>query len=146
MSVVHSIEELNKYVQTFCKSLQEGDVVILDGDLGAGKTHFVKAAGHFFNVNDEIISPTFPILLEHYGDFQINHFDLYRLENVNELNNIGFYDYVNSDGISFIEWGIKFPEEMPSHSIYVFISIMDNSTRKITVSNWKTEKVKFLNT
>jgi tRNA threonylcarbamoyladenosine biosynthesis protein TsaE len=145
MSIVASIEELNEFVHTFCKSLNKGDVVILDGDLGAGKTHFVKAAGHFFNVEDEIISPTFPILLEHYGDFQINHFDLYRLNDANELNNIGFYDYVNSDGISFIEWGIKFPEEMPSHAIYVFISIIDDFTRKILVSNWKTEKNKFPN-
>jgi len=136
MNVIHSLEEMDAFAHSFCKTLSPGDCVILDGDLGAGKTHFVKGVGTYFNVEDEITSPTFPIIIEHYGDINLYHFDLYRIEHANELLNIGFYDYLNSDGICFIEWGIKFPEEIPDSAIYLKFVIGEDNERKISVSHW----------
>lgn len=88
----------------FAKKLKANDVVLLDGDLGAGKTQFTKGVAKFLGVKNEIISPTFNILLQYQGgSLALNHFDLYRLNNQLELDDIGFYETLESGGISIIE-------------------------------------------
>jgi len=95
----------------FAKDIKTGEIIGLDGELGSGKTQFVKGIGGYFNVNDIINSPTFIIVNEYTGvnpitgkTFKINHFDLYRLKNPGELSVIGFDDYLNPDSVSVIEW------------------------------------------
>lgn len=88
----------------FAKELKDGDTVALYGGLGAGKTVFTKGIAKGLGIDDEVVSPTFTILKEYEGDKKLYHFDLYRIEDEEELEHIGFYDYLGRDGICVIEW------------------------------------------
>lgn len=85
------------------------DVVFLEGPLGSGKTTFAKGFGRALGVTEEILSPTFVLVHEFIGDLPLYHFDLYRLESVAELNQIGFFDLIGRNGIKLIEWSDQFP-------------------------------------
>lgn len=89
---------------TFAKELKDGDIVALYGDLGAGKTVFTKGIAKGLGIEDDVVSPTFTLLKEYYGDKKLYHFDLYRIEDEEELEHIGFYDYLGRDGVCVIEW------------------------------------------
>ena len=98
-------ENTKKIAYKLASKLQTGDVVLLVGDLGAGKTKFVEGFLSFWNLQDEISSPTFTIVNEHTkGKTNIYHFDVYRLENEDEFYEIGGLEYFEN-GISLIEWG-----------------------------------------
>lgn len=104
--------------------LQDGDVVALIGGLGAGKTAFSQGIGEALSVSETMTSPTFNIVFEYRsGDIPLNHFDLYRLEDPNALDDIDFYELTDSTtpGISLIEWADMFPDEMPDGALEVHI-------------------------
>ena len=101
----------------FAKTLKPGDIVTLDGDLGAGKTVFIKGICKFFNVTDYVVSPTYTIVNEYKGDMDIYHFDIYRIEEEEELYNIGFYEYLDNEGIKIIEWAEKIPEAFEGYEL-----------------------------
>jgi len=95
----------------FGAALKRNSIVGLFGNLGSGKTQFVKGVCHYFNVNDNVSSPSFIIVNEYSGfdnrtnsNISINHFDLYRLKNMKELIEIGFEGYTNDNSICLIEW------------------------------------------
>jgi tRNA threonylcarbamoyladenosine biosynthesis protein TsaE len=96
-----------------------GDVLLLQGDLGAGKTEFVKGLAEGLQVTDLVTSPTFTLLNVYHGAMPLYHFDLYRLEDAEELDNIGFAEYLGGDGVAVIEWPDRFPMAMPSEHILV---------------------------
>lgn len=106
-----------------------GDVVALSGGLGAGKTALVQGMAEGLGVVGHVPSPTFNILLVHSGDTCLNHFDLYRLERPEELVDIDFYETLESDGVSAIEWADRFPAELPVDRLDVAIDIVDESNR-----------------
>ena len=85
-------------------SLTGGDVVALFGGLGAGKTVFAKGIASGLDIHDDVTSPTFTLLKEYHGRHTLFHFDLYRIEDEDELAHIGFYDYLGDDSICVIEW------------------------------------------
>ncbi len=115
---VNSLNELSSFAQDFIKDLHPGAVVCLSGGLGAGKTTFVQSICSALNIKDQVQSPTFNILLQYKNDeVAINHFDLYRLEKAQELEDIGFYEAVESKAFSFVEWAEKFKDQMPEDSI-----------------------------
>lgn len=84
--------------------LAPGDVVLLVGDLGMGKTVFAQGIGAGLGVTDTINSPTFTLLKEHQGRLPLYHFDLYRIENPDELAALGFEDYFGGEGVCVVEW------------------------------------------
>ena len=86
------------------KQLIAGDTVALYGGLGAGKTVFTKGIASGLGISDEITSPTFTLLRQYTGRLPLCHFDLYRIEDEQELHEIGFYDYLDSDSVCVIEW------------------------------------------
>lgn len=97
---------------------------MLSGDLGAGKTQFVQGVAAALGVHDQVTSPTFNILLQYVdGQLPLYHFDLYRLENAEELEDIGYFDTIEGDGVSFIEWGEKFPSALPSDYLEIVITV-----------------------
>jgi len=109
--------------------LAPGDVIALSGDLGAGKTHLVQGVAAGLGVDDAVTSPTFNLLLVHPGRLPLYHFDLYRLERAAELEDIGFYETLEADGVSMIEWGDRFPRELPGDHLLVIIHRAGEETR-----------------
>lgn len=94
--------------------LVAGDVVALVGDLGAGKTHLAQGIAVGLGYDGEVTSPTFALVNEYEGrDCSVYHFDIYRMESADELLEIGWEDYLESDGVVVMEWADKFPELVP---------------------------------
>lgn len=119
-----SAEETAALGEKLAALLEPGDVVVLDGDLGAGKTQFSKGVAAGLGVAEEVTSPTFPILLEYEGSrLPLFHFDLYRLSHEDELEDVDFFGVLESDGVSLVEWGGKFPDALPEERLDVFIRL-----------------------
>jgi tRNA threonylcarbamoyladenosine biosynthesis protein TsaE len=113
----HSPAETFAFGQTVAAALQSGDVLALSGDLGAGKTHFVKGLAAGLGITTGVTSPTFTLIHEYPGGrLALYHLDLYRLETADELTRIGFDDYLDAEGVLAIEWAEKFPELLPAHT------------------------------
>lgn len=103
-------------------TLQIGDTIVLTGELGAGKTKFVEGFLNYFNLQDEISSPTFNIVNEYTAkDINIYHFDVYRLENSDEFYAIGGEEYFER-GICLIEWGETLEDALPENYIQIIFS------------------------
>ena len=128
----HSAEETKALAAALARVADAGDVVLLDGDLGAGKTQFSQGFGAALGVSEPITSPTFNILLEyHSGRLPLYHFDLYRLEDELELEDIGYYDVLEADGVCLVEWADKFPDAFPEDYLGLRISIAPDGTRTL---------------
>jgi tRNA threonylcarbamoyladenosine biosynthesis protein TsaE len=93
-----------KFARQSLKHFKSGDTILLYGNLGSGKTFLTKKFSQLLGVNFEVTSPSFSIINQYQGDFLINHIDFYRVENKNELLNLGLDDILNMDSINFIEW------------------------------------------
>ena len=114
------------------RSLMAGSVIKLIGDLGAGKTEFVRGLAIGLNYNQIVTSPTFTLVHEYCGGrLPLFHMDLYRLNEEAELDDIGFEDYLRAGGICAVEWADKFPARMPRDSIEIVLTIRENNTRRI---------------
>lgn len=113
--------------------LRDGDVVLLDGDLGAGKTRFVKGIAAALGSPDIVTSPTFNIMQEYATEsLSLIHFDLYRLDDPEQLEDVDFHASVDEStpGASFVEWAGKFPADMPEDSLRVTI-LVDGLARRV---------------
>lgn len=116
-----SIQETFQIASDFSQQLKGGELIALRGDLGAGKTHFVKGMGKSFSIpEEEISSPTFSLIQIYSGTRNLVHLDLYRLETVSELLELGLEDYRQSSCIVVVEWAEKFLEYLkPNYSITI---------------------------
>lgn len=115
--------------------LDRGDVICLSGDLGAGKTLFTQGVAAGLGVGEGVTSPTFTILQVYEdGRCPIYHFDLYRLEIPQQLEDIGFEEYSRPDGVAIIEWADKFAAEMPEEHLWIELKINDEAGRVVTMS------------
>jgi len=116
----------------FMLTCNKGDRVVLNGNLGAGKTFFIKAALSSIGIKN-VNSPSFAIANEYQNKFHIYHFDFYRLKSSSELFDIGWQDYLNDDeSIIFIEWGKRFPSVLPTERIEINIDIINESEREFS--------------
>ena len=114
----------------YAKTLSRGDVVLLKGDVGAGKTHFVKGVARYFGL-DGVTSPTYAYL-NVYGEF-IYHYDCYRLSCGEDALMLGLTDYFNGDNICFIEWSENIEDVLPENCKTVTIEKLSDTERKITL-------------
>lgn len=128
---ISSSEEQTKQIALeFLSELKAGDIVVMNGDLGTGKTFFIKKIAEAMGVQNAN-SPTFAIVNEYDSQPRFYHFDFYRINKVNELHDIGLEDYfTDSDAITFIEWGELFPEVLPSKRYEIKIEQLENEKRK----------------
>ncbi len=130
-----SPEETITFAQKFTKTLKAGDIVCLQGELGAGKTTFVKGLAQALRVKPtEVNSPTFILMNYYKGKLPIYHFDLYRLEDPKDLATVNFDEYFYGDGISVIEWAERLGKNKPEEYFLVELAHRSESERLIKVS------------
>ena len=116
--VTRSPEETSGLAERLGTEVEAGTVLCLVGDLGAGKTLFTQGFAKGLGVTGEVTSPTFALMNQYCGRLPVTHFDLYRLEREEELDEIGFYEYAEDDrGVVLIEWADKFPDALPEPHI-----------------------------
>lgn len=129
-----NVEETQRIAAALAEVVVPGTVIALEGDLGAGKTHFTQGLARGLGVGEAVTSPTFNVMSVYdQGRLPLYHFDLYRLEDALELEDIAFYDYVEADGVSCIEWAAKFPEEIPAQALWISITTREDNVRSIEV-------------
>lgn len=130
-----SEQDTINFAKNYAKNLKAGDIIVLSGELGSGKTKFVQGVSENFNLQDEISSPTFTIVNE-YNSNEVNiyHFDVYRLEDSDEFFAIGGEEYF-SKGICLIEWGELIEDILPKPYTKISFSKSDDDTsyRKLTI-------------
>ena len=131
-----SDEETSKLGQKLGSVLREGDVIALVGQLGSGKTWFTKGVGLGLGVcSDTIItSPSFSLVNEYEGRCPFFHMDGYRLDGLSDFLSAGLDEYLYQDGVVAMEWADRWPEILPDWNVKVEIEIVDERSRKITLS------------
>lgn len=130
----NSVDETMQLGRELAALMQPGDCVVLSGDLGAGKTQFAKGFADGLGVDDDVTSPTFNILFEYVGDeLPLLHFDLYRLDEEDDLTDIDFFGLLESGGVCLVEWGDKFPDAMPEERIDVDIRVQEDDVRLASI-------------
>lgn len=129
--ISNSENETKLIGKKFAERLKKGDVVVLTGDLGSGKTKFTEGVLQYFELEDEISSPTFTIVNEYENkNGTIYHFDVYRLEDEDEFYAIGGEEYFQK-GICLIEWGEMIKNALPNKYIHVtFFRNLDEENRR----------------
>ena len=132
MFISKSVEETIAAGSRYGREACQGDVFALTGDLGAGKTQFVKGFVAGIESRAEVTSPTF-VLVHEYSDgrLPVYHFDFYRIENREALLRLGFDDYVFGDGVSLIEWADRYRDAVPAHAKWLSFEVRDENTRVI---------------
>ena len=132
--ISQSVEQTKNFAADFARRLKPGDVVCLKGDLGAGKTHFVKGMALAFDIDEsEIQSPTFTLINEYHGSKPLYHFDCYRMESVREALEIGAEEYFYGDGVSVIEWPERIQEIIPPEAVWITITTLAPTKRKFVI-------------
>ena len=127
-------EETVLIAQDFAKKLKAGDVLCLRGEMGAGKTVFTNGLCRALGVTDYVTSPTFTIVNEYDGaDFRVFHFDMYRIEDEDELLEIGFDEYLSSGGVCVIEWPQNVESSLPKKRYEVKILKCGENERTISI-------------
>ena len=134
--IISNSEEETKLIgRKFAKGLKNGDVIVLTGELGSGKTKFTEGVLQFFGLENEISSPTFNIVNEYVKeDVNVYHFDVYRLEDEDEFYAIGGEEYFEK-GICLIEWGEMIEHALPNKYIQISFSrnLEDENLREIVI-------------
>ena len=130
-----SVGQTQEYAERMARRAEAGDVILLVGDLGAGKTHFTQGFARGLDLADVPTSPTFNLVCEYRGGrLPLYHFDLYRLENADELDDIDYYGITEGDGVSLVEWGDKFDEAAPDDYVLLDFAVRPDGTRAIGVT------------
>ena len=122
-----SAEETIGLGEALGRALRPTDVLVLTGDLGAGKTQLTKGVARGMGVTDDVTSPTFTIEMVYEGSrMPLYHFDLYRLDSADQLEDTGLFDVLGADGPCLIEWGEQFSREIGDDRVDVFVSRLDD--------------------
>ena len=132
MIISRNADETFDCARRYAAMLQRGDVIALCGDLGAGKTQFIKGLALGLGDDTEVTSPTFTLVHEYSGGrLPLHHIDLYRLESADETLRIGIDDYLHGEGVTAIEWADKFPSLIPKHARWIRFRSREGDLREI---------------
>ncbi len=131
--ITNTEEDTHTLGKEFAKYLRDMDILTLTGELGSGKTVFVNGIASFYDLQDEVCSPTFTIVNEYHKDnITINHFDVYKIKSLEEFENTIGMEYFTK-GISIIEWGEIIKDLLPKNTIAITIEKIDSITRKFII-------------
>ncbi len=134
--ISHSSAETFSFGRLLGERLDQGDVVALCGELGAGKTCLTQGIASGLGVPEEypVTSPTFTIINEYPGRFDLYHLDMYRLSSADELEDIGYDVCFDDRGVTVVEWGEKVLDFLPERTLFVVITYIDDNTRQFSIS------------
>ena len=136
LTVTNSAAETRELGEQLAKRLEPGDVVLLRGDLGAGKSELTRGIARGLGVRETVTSPSFTILnVYESGRCPLYHFDWYRLESADELYELGLDEYIGGDGIAVVEWPERCPEVVPERFVRIDIRATGDETREIAISD-----------
>lgn len=130
VKITKSREETIKFAEEYGKTLRGGDVLLLDGEMGAGKTVFTKGVALALGINAEITSPTYAYLNDYDG--KLYHYDCYRLSSGEDAEALGLTEYFYGNGVCVVEWSENIADVLPDNCKRVKIEKIDLNTRKIT--------------
>ena len=129
----NSAIETENLAKKFASKLKGNEVIAFYGDLGAGKTAFTRGVADFFGLKDEVSSPTFALVNEYSSEkTKIYHFDMYRINTLEDLESTGFFDYLGR-GIILVEWSENIKEYLPEDIIEIKISKTGENSREIEI-------------
>ena len=142
-ATAHSVEETERLGEELAKELQPGDVLALTGEIGSGKTTFVRGLAKGLGIPvSSVASPSFVLVREyHRGRIPLYHSDLFRLEGMQETMTVGLEEYYDRDGVTVIEWANKVPGILPGEFLEVRFEVLDANTRQLMITphgagNW----------
>lgn len=135
--ICQSIEDTFKIGEKIGELCKPSDIICLNGDLGTGKTHLTKGIAKGLEIDDNITSPTFNIVNEYDGRLKLYHFDVYRVNDPDEIAAIGFDEYIFGEGVSVIEWSNLIEELIPNEHVEINIEKIpgdDIHKRKVSIN------------
>lgn len=121
-------EETHTIAKSLGNLLQKGDVILLEGDLGAGKTTFTKGIADGLNIKRNVNSPTFTIIKEYMGRIPLYHMDVYRV--ADSYEDLGFDEYFYGDGVTVVEWAHLIKEQLPAEYLTIYLYHEEENKRK----------------
>ena len=124
-----SVQSTMEFAISYAKTLKSGDVVILDGEMGAGKTVFAKGVALGLGIEDEVLSPTYAYMNDYAG--KLYHYDCYRLSSGAQAQALGLTDYFDADGVCLIEWAENIKDVLPENCKRVKIKRISENEREI---------------
>ncbi|WP_313344901.1 tRNA (adenosine(37)-N6)-threonylcarbamoyltransferase complex ATPase subunit type 1 TsaE [Sedimentibacter sp.] len=137
--MVNSLKDTEQLGKIIGRCLGKGDVLCLDGDLGVGKTAMTQFIAKEFGVKEYITSPTFNIIKEYEGCLPFYHMDVYRLDSIDDMCDLGYEEYIYSEGVTVIEWSKKIEGILPEERINIEIKRIDDDRRVLYIcGNGKT--------
>ena len=130
--IAKNLQDTDKIGTIIGENLKAGTVICLEGDLGAGKTTLTQSIAKGMLIKDYVTSPTFTIIKEYEGRLKLYHMDAYRLESEDDMYDLGYDEYINSEGVCIIEWASKIKNLIPKDAINITIKTnYDNNYRDI---------------
>ena len=129
ITITRSAEETEKFAYEYAKTLIAGDVVLLDGDMGAGKTVFAKGVARGLGISEEVTSPTYAYMNDYDG--RLFHYDCYRIESPEQAEQLGLADYFDMGGICLVEWAQNIAPLLPREVKRVQIKKINENEREI---------------
>jgi tRNA threonylcarbamoyladenosine biosynthesis protein TsaE len=138
--ILHTEWEMKKLAERLAMFLQPGDVLALEGELGAGKTTFAQGLAMGLGVQQQVDSPTFTIIKEYQGKYPFYHMDLYRITSVEE----GIEDYFDREGICVVEWASRVKFILPEETLWVKIHVQPDGGRQVQLKSPQQERVTYV--
>ena len=138
--ITKSAAETRALGEKLAERLQPGDVLLLEGDLGAGKSELTRGIAKGLGVTETVTSPSFTILnVYESGRFPLYHFDWYRLESSEELYELGMDEYLGGDGAAVVEWPGRCPDAVPEGAVRIRMTAVGENERLIESDEWNLE-------
>ena len=130
---INSLDELDKVAEAVVESLNGRTVVALDAPMGAGKTTLVSQIAKYLGSEDDVTSPTFAIVNQYEGERTIYHFDMYRIDRIEEALDFGSEEYLSSGELCLVEWPVKVEALLPEDTMVVKIEILSETARRFVI-------------
>ncbi len=135
--LTHQTEDTLFFAKKMAPLLKEGDLLAFFGEMGAGKTTFIRGLAEGLSLQGEISSPTYSLVNEYRGPFLVYHFDMYRIHSFEELASTGYFDLIEKKAILLIEWSQNIEPFLPETAIRIDTEIIDETTRKFIIKGDK---------